>query len=98
MRLGQWAGSSEPLLPVDAISTKISSAGLYFVPFISLSEKKMTKNNYEYTIFAIISTHTHSKYHSYITIRIRGKLYSKFSFGKVYHRIYGRKFSFTCDF
>ena len=24
-----------------------------------------------------------------------GKLYSKFSFGEVYRRIYGRKFSFT---
>ena len=28
-------------------------------------------------------------------IRIRGQLYSKFSFGEVYRRIYGRKFSFT---
>ena len=26
---------------------------------------------------------------------IRGKLYSKFSFGEVYLQIYGRKFSFT---
>ena len=26
---------------------------------------------------------------------IRGELYSKFSFGEVYHRIYGQKFSFT---
>ena len=26
---------------------------------------------------------------------IREKLYSKFSFGEVYRRIYGRKFSFT---
>ena len=33
---------------------------------------------------------------------IRGQLYSKSSFGEVYHRIYVRKFSFTvtleCDF
>ena len=26
--------------------------------------------------------------------KIRGELYSKFSFGEVYHRIYRRKFSF----
>ena len=28
-------------------------------------------------------------------LSIGGKLYSKFSFGEVYRRIYGRKFSFT---
>ena len=47
-----------------------------------------------YFLLIIVTFITHSKFIIFKEL-FRGKLYSNFSFGEVYRRIYGPKFSFT---